>query len=58
MIASELSRHAVPTLIVEQGNANNVGSRAFRALGGLFCVDCTEQRRLGIQDSRTLAMRE
>ncbi|KAI2465527.1 FAD binding domain-containing protein [Annulohypoxylon bovei var. microspora] len=56
--AFELSQRGVKTLIVDQEGEQNLGGQAFWSLGGIFCVDSTEQRRLGIKDSRTLAMRD
>jgi predicted oxidoreductase len=56
--AYELSKRSIPTLILDQENATNLGGQAFWSLGGIFCVDSTEQRRMGIKDSRTLAMRD
>ncbi|KAK4101323.1 fumarate reductase/succinate dehydrogenase flavoprotein-like protein [Parathielavia hyrcaniae] len=56
--AFELSQQNVPTLILDQENASSLGGQAFWSLGGLFCVDSAEQRRMGIKDSRELAMRD
>ncbi|ROV89799.1 hypothetical protein VSDG_08589 [Cytospora chrysosperma] len=56
--AFELSRNDIPVVIVDQENAGNLGGQAFWSLGGIFCVDSTEQRRMGIKDSRALAMRD
>ncbi|KAF4509387.1 hypothetical protein G6O67_003563 [Ophiocordyceps sinensis] len=56
--AFELSQRNVPTLILDQENANNLGGQAFWSLGGIFMVDSAEQRRCGIRDSRELAMRD
>jgi predicted oxidoreductase len=56
--AFELSRRRVPTLILDQENAANLGGQAFWSLGGIFCVDSAAQRRLGIKDSRALALRD
>ncbi|KAH6637308.1 FAD binding domain-containing protein [Chaetomium tenue] len=56
--AFELSQQNVPTLILDQENAANLGGQAFWSLGGLFCVDSAEQRRMGIKDSCELAMRD
>lgn len=56
--AFELSQRGVRTLIVDQEGEQNLGGQAFWSLGGIFCVDSTEQRRLGIKDSRKLAMRD
>ncbi|KAM4055830.1 FAD binding domain-containing protein [Hirsutella rhossiliensis] len=56
--AFELSQRNVPTLVLDQENANNLGGQAFWSLGGIFMVDSAEQRRCGIRDSRELAMRD
>lgn len=56
--AFELSRNDIPVVIIDQENAGNLGGQAFWSLGGVFCVDSTEQRRMGIKDSRALAMRD
>ncbi|KOS21918.1 KsdD-like steroid dehydrogenase [Escovopsis weberi] len=56
--AYELSLRNVPTVILDQENENNVGGQAHWSLGGLFFVDSPNQRRLGIKDSRGLAMRD
>ncbi|KAK7698896.1 hypothetical protein SLS64_012106 [Diaporthe eres] len=56
--AFELTRNHVPVIIVDQENEGNLGGQAFWSLGGIFCVDSTEQRRMGIKDSRDLAMRD
>lgn len=56
--AFELTRNNVPVVIIDQENAGNLGGQAFWSLGGIFCVNSTEQRRLGIKDSRELAMRD
>ncbi|KAG6003605.1 hypothetical protein E4U21_001850 [Claviceps maximensis] len=56
--AFELAKRGVLTIIVDQENANNIGGQAFWSLGGLFLVDSTEQRRVGIKDSRELALRD
>jgi len=56
--AFELTQRKVPVIILDQENAANLGGQAFWSLGGLFCVDSTEQRRMGIKDSRELAMRD
>lgn len=45
-------------LIVDQENADNLGGQAFWSFGGLFFVDSPEQRRLGIRDSRELALQD
>ncbi|KAI0180561.1 FAD binding domain-containing protein [Hypoxylon sp. FL1284] len=56
--AFELSQRGVRTLIVDQEGEQNLGGQAFWSLGGIFCVDSAAQRRLGIRDSRALAMRD
>lgn len=56
--AFELSQQNVPTIIVDQENEANLGGQAFWSLGGLFLVNSAQQRRLGIKDSRELAMRD
>jgi predicted oxidoreductase len=56
--AFELSQRKVKTIIIDQENANNLGGQAFWSLGGLFCVDSSYQRRMGIKDSRELAMND
>ncbi|KAK3689177.1 fumarate reductase/succinate dehydrogenase flavoprotein-like protein [Podospora appendiculata] len=56
--AFELSERNVPTLLLDQENTENLGGQAFWSLGGLFCVNSAEQRRMGIKDSRELAMRD
>lgn len=56
--AFELSQRGVRTLIVDQEGEQSLGGQAFWSLGGIFCVDSAEQRRLGIKDSRTLALRD
>ncbi|KAL2125688.1 hypothetical protein VTJ04DRAFT_2053 [Mycothermus thermophilus] len=56
--AFELTQQNVRVLILDQENENNLGGQAFWSLGGIFCVDSAEQRRVGIKDSRELAMRD
>lgn len=56
--AFELSERKVPCVIVDQENSNNLGGQAFWSLGGIFLVNSSYQRRLGIKDSRELAMRD
>src|SRR4051794_22147007 len=48
----------IPTIIVDQENEANLGGQAFWSLGGLFVVNSSEQRRIGIKDSLELAMRD
>ncbi|KAK3385568.1 FAD binding domain-containing protein [Podospora didyma] len=56
--AFELSQRGVPTLLLDQENRANLGGQAFWSLGGIFCVNSAAQRRMGIKDSRELAMRD
>jgi len=57
--AYELSLHSIPTIILDQESSRtNTGGQAFWSLGGIFLVDSANQRRLGIKDSRELAMRD
>ncbi|KAK3299678.1 FAD binding domain-containing protein [Chaetomium fimeti] len=56
--AFELSQQNVPTIVLDQENAANLGGQAFWSLGGIFCVNSAEQRRMGIKDTRELAMRD
>ena len=54
--ASELSQRKIKSVIVDQENEKSLGGQAYWSLGGLFCVNSTEQRHLGIKDCRELAM--
>ncbi|WP_134764626.1 FAD-binding dehydrogenase [Nocardioides sp. 1609] len=45
-------------LVLDQENRANLGGQAFWSLGGLFLVDSPEQRRMGIKDSRELALQD
>ena len=56
--AAELSDAGRRVIIVEQEPASSLGGQAFWSFGGLFLVNSPEQRRLGIRDSRDLAMRD
>ncbi|KAI9148054.1 KsdD-like steroid dehydrogenase [Paramyrothecium foliicola] len=56
--AFELSERGVPTILLDQENEQNLGGQAFWSLGGLFVVDSAEQRRMGIRDSRELALQD
>lgn len=56
--AYELSKRNVRTVILDQENENNLGGQAFWSLGGLFCVNSSNQRWAGIKDSRELAMQD
>ncbi len=43
-------------LMLDMEGPQSLGGQAFWSLGGLFMVDTPEQRRMGIKDSRELAM--
>lgn len=56
--AYELSNRNIRSIIVDQESEANLGGQAFWSLGGIFCVNSSNQRRLGIRDSRQLAMED
>lgn len=56
--AFELTRANIPVVLLDQEPAANLGGQAFWSLGGIFVVDSAEQRRMGIRDSRALALRD
>lgn len=45
-------------LLVDQEPANSIGGQAFWSFGGLFLVNSSEQKRLGIKDSKDLAWQD
>jgi uncharacterized protein len=54
--AAELVDARKKVIVVDQEGEQSLGGQAFWSLGGLFLVDSPEQRRLGIRDSRALAL--
>ncbi|KAI0417028.1 FAD binding domain-containing protein [Xylaria grammica] len=52
--AFELTQRNVPVVLLDQEGEQNLGGQAFWSLGGIFCVNSAEQRRMGIRDSREL----
>src|SRR5262245_46050442 len=56
--AAELGDAGKRVIILEQESENSLGGQAFWSLGGLFFVDSPEQRRMGIKDSRKLALQD
>ena len=56
--AAEAADAGRRVLLIEQEGEQSLGGQAFWSLGGLFLVNSPEQRRLGIRDSRDLAMRD
>ncbi len=56
--AAEAADAGSRVLLLDQEGEQSLGGQAFWSLGGLFMVGTPEQRRLGIRDSRDLAMRD
>lgn len=54
----ELTQAKRRVIIVDQEPEQFLGGQAHWSLGGLFFVDTPEQRRLGVKDSKQLAMRD
>ena len=54
--ATELTDAGKRVLLLEQETEQNLGGQAFWSLGGLFFVDSSEQRRMGVRDSAALAL--
>ncbi len=54
----ELALAGKRVLVLDQENRNNLGGQAHWSLGGLFFVDSPEQRRMGIKDSKELALQD
>lgn len=54
--AAELADRGKSVMIVDQEPEGFLGGQAFWSLGGLMLVDTPEQRRMGIKDSRELAL--
>jgi predicted oxidoreductase len=56
--AAELADRGKRVILLDQEPENFLGGQAFWSLGGLFLVDTPEQRRMGIKDSRELALND
>ncbi len=56
--AAELSSAGRRVLLLDQESESNLGGQAHWSFGGLFLVDSPEQRRMGIKDSRELALQD
>ncbi len=56
--AAELGDRGKRVILLDQEPEGFLGGQAFWSLGGLFMIDTPEQRRMGIRDSRDLAMRD
>ena len=54
--AAELGDRGKRVIVLDQEPEGFLGGQAFWSLGGLFMVDTPEQRRMGIRDSRDLAL--
>src|SRR3954464_853985 len=55
---AELADAGKKVLLLDQEPETNLGGQAFWSFGGLFLVDSPEQRRMGIPDSRDLALQD
>ncbi len=55
---AELADAGKRVLLVDQEGEQNLGGQAHWSFGGLFLVDSPEQRRMGIRDSRELALQD
>src|SRR6476661_6719432 len=56
--AAELADAGRRVIILDQEPEASLGGQAFWSFGGLFFVDSPEQRRLGVRDSRELALQD
>jgi len=56
--AAELGDAGKKVILLDQEGENSIGGQAFWSLGGLFFVDSPEQRRMGIKDSKELALQD
>ncbi|HEY1011540.1 MAG TPA: FAD-binding dehydrogenase [Herpetosiphonaceae bacterium] len=56
--AAEIADAGRKVMVLEQEPESSLGGQAFWSFGGLFFVDSPEQRRLGIRDSRDLALQD
>ena len=55
---AELAAAGRRVIVVEQEPAGSLGGQAFWSFGGLFLVNSPEQRRMGVHDSRDLALQD
>jgi predicted oxidoreductase len=55
---AELADRGRSVVLLDQEPEQSLGGQAFWSFGGLFLVDSPEQRRLGIKDSRDLALQD
>ncbi len=56
--AAELADKGKRTLLLDQEPEASLGGQAWWSFGGLFLVDSPEQRRLGVKDSKELALQD
>ena len=56
--AAEIADAGRRVVLLDQEPEQNLGAQAWWSLGGLFLVDSPEQRRMGIRDSRDLALQD
>ncbi len=56
--AHEAVQRGRKVLMLDQEAPQSLGGQAFWSLGGLFMVNTPEQRRLGIKDSKDLALKD
>src|SRR5919204_1466834 len=55
---AEIADAGKRVILIDQEGEQSLGGQAFWSFGGLFMVDTPEQRRLGVKDSRDLALRD
>ena len=56
--AAEVAEAGRSVVVLDQEPEQSLGGQAFWSFGGLFLVDSPEQRRMGIRDSRDLALQD
>ncbi|MCV6585170.1 MAG: FAD-binding dehydrogenase [Marinibacterium sp.] len=56
--AVELADRGKRVIVLDQEGEQSLGGQAFWSLGGLFMIDTPEQRRMGIRDTRDLALND
>lgn len=56
--AYELTKRYIPVTLIDQEPSHFLGGQAFWSLGGIFCVNSSDQRSNGIQDNYALAMQD
>ncbi len=56
--AAELADAGRRVILLDQEPAQSLGGQAFWSFGGLLFVNSPEQRRMGIRDSRELALQD